>query len=76
MHPLSESATKRDEELLCAQCKHKVVSHGNLLKLKSEQLDKLLAVVLQIEHYISEGSKTTDPTKKQKYLDTIQTLKQ
>jgi len=67
---------KREDELLCAQCKHKVISHGNLLKLKPEQLDKLLAVVLQIEYCLQEAARTTDMLKRQKYMENVATLKQ
>jgi len=74
--PAEPAPLKREDELLCAQCKHKVISHGNLLKLKPEQLDKLLAVVLQIEYCLQEAARTTDMLKRQKYMENVATLKQ
>jgi hypothetical protein len=77
MFQKSEGAgQKSSEELLCTGCKHRLVSHGNLPKIKTEHLDKVVIIVLQIEHHSQEATRATDPAKRQKHLEVVAQMKQ
>ncbi len=39
-HSENVANVQMKSELICVQCKHKLVSHGNLTSLKPEELDK------------------------------------
>eukprot|EP01114_Cavostelium_apophysatum_P014276 TRINITY_DN3658_c0_g1_i1.p1 TRINITY_DN3658_c0_g1~~TRINITY_DN3658_c0_g1_i1.p1 ORF type:complete len:928 (+),score=296.49 TRINITY_DN3658_c0_g1_i1:268-3051(+) len=68
------SASKTEESYLCAACKHRITSHG-LGKLKPEQVDKVVSIVLQIENHLQEATRSSDPARRQKHLEVVANLK-
>jgi hypothetical protein len=61
---------------LCAVCKHRPECHGNLQKLKPEDIDRIVGLVIQIEHNLQEAQRNGDPVKRQKHMEIATQFKQ
>jgi len=69
------SMTKEDARR-CATCKHRIISHGNLTKLRPEDVEKIYSYIGEIEKHLKEASVATDPQKKSLCIKSASQLRQ
>lgn len=69
--PMSKEDARR-----CSTCKHRIISHGNLTKLRPEDVEKIYNYIGEIEKHLKEASTTTDSQKKSMCLKAASQLRQ
>jgi ribosomal protein S18 acetylase RimI-like enzyme/vacuolar-type H+-ATPase subunit H len=74
-HLSGNGAKSKGDELPCAQCKHKLESHGGLNTLNKEQLDRIVHIVLSAQGHIQEAAINPDPARRQRHMEIAAQLK-